>query len=127
MTMELTKATAGTADSMAVRAVYAPSHAGGQPMRCVTLTLPNRPGLCLLSILQAIRRELQLHNRFGLACHMPRNAIARAAFRLAQKPDARARFGAQRGDFCQISIATLAFQAGWKFRPFARLSQSDSV
>lgn len=96
-------------------------------MRWVTLTLPNRPGLCLLSIWQAIRRELQLHNRFGLACHMPRNAIARAAFRLAQKPDARARFGAQRGDFCQISIATLAFQAGWKFRPFARLSQSDSV
>ena len=127
MTIELTKATEGTADSMAVRAVYAPSQAGGQPMRWVTLTLPNRPGLCLLSIWQAIRRELQLHNRFGLACHMPRNAIARAAFRLAQKPDARARFGAQRGDFCQISIATLAFQAGWKFRPFARLSQCDSV
>ena len=127
MTIELTKATEGTADSMAVRAVYAPSQTGGQPMRWVTLTLPNRPGLCLLSIWQAIRRELQLHNRFGLACHMPRNAIARAAFRLAQKPDARARFGAQRGDFCQISIATLAFQAGWKFRPFARLSQCDSV
>lgn len=127
MTIELTKATEGTADSMAVRAVYAPSHAGGQPMRWVTLTLPNRPGLCLLSIWQAIRRELQLHNRFGLACHMPRNAIARAAFRLAQKPDARARFGAQRGDFCQISIATLAFQAGWKFRPFARLRHCDPV
>lgn len=127
MTMELTKATAGTDGFISVREVHASSQAGDKPMRWVTLTLPNRPGLCLLSIWQAIRRELQLHNRFGLACHMPRNAIARAAFRLAQKPDARARFGAQRGDFCQISIATLAFQAGWKFRPFARLSQSDSV
>lgn len=127
MAIEITKATEATAGPIGAQAVYAPSQAGGQPMRCVTLTLPNRPGLCLLSIWQAIRRELQLHNRFGLACHMPRNAIARAAFRLAQKPDAGARFGAQRGDFCQISIATLAFQAGWKFRPFARLSQSDSV
>jgi hypothetical protein len=99
----------------------------GKPAQWLVLTLPNRPGLCLKSILDAIRRELQLHHRLGLAFHYPRNAVARVAFRLAHKPNAGVPFGAQGGDFSQISLAALALHAGWEFRALARHGLRRSV
>lgn len=107
--------------------LYAPSLAGGEPKRWMVLTTSAQVAESLQSVWAAIRRELQLHHRLGLPFHYPCKAIARVAFRLAQKPDAGGAAGAQWGDVGQLSLAAIAFHAGWKSGSIPRLRLLDPL
>lgn len=109
------------------------SRAIGEPTRWVMLALPRKAGQSLESVWAAVRGVDPIQSSEGAfnglrrSLENPRFYAAGVAVGGACHFDASHASGVHRVDFRQLSLAGVAFHAGWKVSPLTRLSLRDPV